>query len=85
MYEIPIIYLLLPLYSIAVLLTYLSSEDFVGVAWDSAGVTTGPSKKKFLLFAFLSLLFIYVFFFFLMSAHFEKRVEREEQKKKIEI
>ncbi len=33
---------LLPLYSLAIVLTWLSSEEFVNVAWDSAGVTTGP-------------------------------------------
>ena len=33
---------LLPLYGIAVLLTIISTEEFVNVAWDSAGVTTGP-------------------------------------------
>jgi len=27
---------------VAVVLTYFSSEAFVNVAWDSAGVTTGP-------------------------------------------
>ncbi|MBN4060686.1 DUF1538 domain-containing protein [bacterium AH-315-I20] len=35
-------YLLIPLYSVALLLTWLSTEEFVNVAWDSAGVTTGP-------------------------------------------
>lgn len=34
--------LLLPLYILALILTVLSSEEFVNVAWDSAGVTTGP-------------------------------------------
>ena len=33
---------LLPLYSLAIILTWLSTEEFVNVAWDSAGVTTGP-------------------------------------------
>lgn len=41
-YDVPIFWLLLPLYGIAVLLTVVSSEAFVNVAWDSAGVTTGP-------------------------------------------
>lgn len=35
-------YLLVPLYSLAIVFTALSSEDFVNIAWDSAGVTTGP-------------------------------------------
>ena len=34
--------LLLPLYLAGLTLTALSSEEFVNVAWDSAGVTTGP-------------------------------------------
>ena len=33
---------LLPLYVIGVLLTIFSTEEFVNVGWDSAGVTTGP-------------------------------------------
>ena len=30
------------LYALALALTAVSSEEFVNVAWDSAGVTTGP-------------------------------------------
>ena len=41
-FEIPIPYLLLPGYILGIVLTFLSSEEFVNVAWDSAGVTTGP-------------------------------------------
>ena len=33
---------LIPLYGLGVLLTIFSTEEFVNVAWDSAGVTTGP-------------------------------------------
>ena len=33
---------LIPLYLLAMVLTYFSTEEFVNVAWDSAGVTTGP-------------------------------------------
>ena len=33
---------LLPLYGVGVALTIFSTEEFVNVAWDSAGVTTGP-------------------------------------------
>ena len=33
---------LIPLYGVGVLLTVFSSEEFVNVGWDSAGVTTGP-------------------------------------------
>ena len=35
-------YLLLPPYTLLLILTFLSSEDFVNFGWDSAGVTTGP-------------------------------------------
>ena len=41
-YDIPIAYILVPAYLLAVVLTAMSSEEFVNVAWDSAGVTTGP-------------------------------------------
>ena len=41
-FEIPISYLLLPGYALGIVLTVFSSEEFVNVAWDSAGVTTGP-------------------------------------------
>ncbi|MGB0712639.1 MAG: DUF1538 domain-containing protein [Gammaproteobacteria bacterium] len=37
-----IAWMLIPGYLLAVLLTHLSSEEFVNIAWDSAGVTTGP-------------------------------------------
>ena len=33
---------LMPLYGLGLLLTLFSTEEFVNVAWDSAGVTTGP-------------------------------------------
>lgn len=35
-------YMLIPGYTVLLILTYFSSEEFVNVAWDSAGVTTGP-------------------------------------------
>ncbi len=41
-YEWPLAWLVVPGYLIALALTALSSEEFVNVAWDSAGVTTGP-------------------------------------------
>jgi hypothetical protein len=41
-YDLPIAYLLIPLYAVALVMTWLSTEEFVNVAWDSAGVTTGP-------------------------------------------
>jgi len=41
-FALPLPAFLLPLYALAIVLTWLSSEEFVNVAWDSAGVTTGP-------------------------------------------
>jgi len=41
-FELPLVWFILPGYLIAVVLTVLSDETFVNVAWDSAGVTTGP-------------------------------------------
>ena len=41
-FDIPIAWLLIPLYLAGLVLTYLSTEEFVNIAWDSAGVTTGP-------------------------------------------
>lgn len=41
-FNLPLALLLLPLYSFALLLTWFSTEEFVNIAWDSAGVTTGP-------------------------------------------
>jgi len=35
-------YLLIPPYTLLLILTFISSEDFVNFGWDSAGVTTGP-------------------------------------------
>ena len=41
-FGLPLVWLLVGSYALAVLLTLVSSEAFVNVAWDSAGVTTGP-------------------------------------------
>jgi hypothetical protein len=41
-YDVGLVYLLVPGYCLALALTAVSSEEFVNVAWDSAGVTTGP-------------------------------------------
>ena len=41
-FAIPIAWLLVPGYLVAIGLTLISSEEFVNIAWDSAGVTTGP-------------------------------------------
>jgi hypothetical protein len=39
---LPLAWLLLPAYGAALLLTLFASEEYVNLAWDSAGVTTGP-------------------------------------------
>jgi hypothetical protein len=41
-YDWPLVWILVPGYVIAIGLTWLSTEEFVDIAWDSAGVTTGP-------------------------------------------
>ena len=41
-FDIPIAWLLIPGYGVALLLTLISDEAYVNIAWDSAGVTTGP-------------------------------------------
>lgn len=42
LFDIKLIYFLVPLYALAILLTILSEEKYVNIGWDSAGVTTGP-------------------------------------------
>jgi|TARA_B110000240_G_scaffold145571_1_gene160917 hypothetical protein len=41
-FDFHIMYILIPGYTLALILTLLSTEEFVNVGWDSAGVTTGP-------------------------------------------
>ena len=41
-YGWPLIWMLVPPYLALMVLTAISSEDFVNIGWDSAGVTTGP-------------------------------------------
>ena len=41
-FALPLSHFLIPGYILLLILTKLSSEEFVNVAWDSAGVTTGP-------------------------------------------
>ena len=41
-FDLPLVYMILAGYLLALALTVVSSEEFVNVAWDSAGVTTGP-------------------------------------------
>jgi hypothetical protein len=41
-WDLPLIWLLIPPYALCLILTILSTEDFTNIGWDSAGVTTGP-------------------------------------------
>jgi hypothetical protein len=41
-FDFNLLYILVPGYVLAVILTALSTEEFVNIGWDSAGVTTGP-------------------------------------------
>ena len=42
LFDLPLGLLLGIPYALALILTFFSSEDFTAIAWDSAGVTTGP-------------------------------------------
>jgi len=41
-WDIPLLWLLVPPYLLLMPITKLSTEEFVNIGWDSAGVTTGP-------------------------------------------
>ena len=41
-YQLRLTYSLLPGYLVTLMLTACSSDDYAAIAWDSAGVTTGP-------------------------------------------
>jgi len=41
-FNLPLVWMIVPAYLLAIILTIFSTEEFVNVAWDSAGVTTGP-------------------------------------------
>lgn len=42
LFDIPLFWVLGPPYAAALVLTWFSSEEFSAIAWDAAGVTTGP-------------------------------------------
>jgi hypothetical protein len=42
LFDVPIFWVLGPPYALALILTWFSSEEFSAIAWDAAGVTTGP-------------------------------------------
>lgn len=41
-WDIPLAWMVVPPYLFLMVLTYASTEEFVNIGWDSAGVTTGP-------------------------------------------
>jgi len=41
-WNVPLVYLLIPPYLLLLIITKVSTEEYVNIAWDSAGVTTGP-------------------------------------------
>ena len=49
LFDLPIARLLVGGYLLALLLTWFSREELVNLAWDSAGVTTGPVTVPLLL------------------------------------
>lgn len=42
LFDLPLIWLLIPPYILLMPLTWFSEEEFTAIAWDSGGVTTGP-------------------------------------------
>lgn len=42
LWGIPLVYLVVPPYILLLIITWLSTEEYVNIGWDSAGVTTGP-------------------------------------------
>jgi hypothetical protein len=42
LFELPLIWLIIPSYLLLLVLTFFSEEEFTAIAWDSGGVTTGP-------------------------------------------
>lgn len=49
LFDLPLAWLLIAAYAVALALTLPSREEFVNLAWDSAGVTTGPVTVPLLL------------------------------------
>jgi len=42
LFELPLIWLIVPPYILLIILTIFSEEEYASMAWDSGGVTTGP-------------------------------------------
>jgi hypothetical protein len=56
LFELPLLYFILAKYAVACLLTVVAKEAITAVAWDSAGVTTGPGRDAALFCAVLCML-----------------------------
>jgi len=48
-YQIPLLYILIPGYTLAIVMVWFTQKEFVGFAFDSGGVATGPMANTFLL------------------------------------
>jgi hypothetical protein len=48
-YSIPILYILIPGYALAIVMLWFTKKDFIGIAFDAGGVATGPIANTFLL------------------------------------
>ncbi|MDD5126913.1 MAG: DUF1538 domain-containing protein [Dehalococcoidales bacterium] len=48
-YTIPLLYIVVPGYAIAIVMLWLTEKDFIGIAFDAGGCATGPIANTFLL------------------------------------
>lgn len=48
-YDIPLLYILIPGYSLVIVMTWFSDKEFLSIAVDAGGVATGPLANTFLL------------------------------------
>jgi len=48
-YGIPLSYIIIPGYLLAILLLFFSDRDFIGISFDAGGVATGPMAVTFLM------------------------------------
>jgi len=48
-YSIPLLSILLPGYTLAIVILWFTKKEFVGIAFDAGGVATGPMANTFLL------------------------------------
>lgn len=93
-WDVPLIWLLGPPYILLLYLTKVSSEQFVNIGWDSAGVTTGPITVPLVLamglgisgqvdviegFGILAMASVYPILTFLLVGLYMKRRIREFQ------